>query len=447
MFRLLQWFRPSSRSDRPRAGVTRRRAAPRRCRPRLEALEDRLAPAVLTVNTTSDNNDPGHLGLTLAVQVLDLQNTSMLTPQQLQQVSGTLGSSDQIRFAPGLAGTITLAQGELVITRSVVIAGPGAANLTIDAHQQSRAFGVYNPGINVTLDGLTITGGVTHAYTFQGGNGGGVYNGGNLTVHNCTLSGNSAEYGGGGIYNAHGGALAISNCTLWGNTSPNGGGIYNGGMLTVSNSTLFGNTASLVAGPGATASVNGGGALFNVGTATLKSVTVTGNSTDYRGGAVNAFSGTLLLHNTIVAGNISPTPSASPKPSRQNGNLRTRAFTYSDIVGTVDGGSSFNLIGTGGSGGLTNGVNANLVGVSDSGLGLLATNGGPTQTCAVLVGSPALGAGDPSLLGTTDQRGVVRTSYVNIGAYQDPLPNPSGGDNSGSGSGGHLRIHHWPILQ
>jgi hypothetical protein len=33
-------------------------------------------------------------------------------------------------------------------------------------------------------------------------------------------------------------------------------------------------------------------------------------------------------------------------------------------------------------------------------------------------GSPALGAGDPALLGTTDQRGVTRTGAVDVGACQ-----------------------------
>jgi hypothetical protein len=37
---------------------------------------------------------------------------------------------------------------------------------------------------------------------------------------------------------------------------------------------------------------------------------------------------------------------------------------------------------------------------------------------ALLPGSPALDAGDPAELGISDQRGVVRTAGVNIGAYQ-----------------------------
>src|SRR5262249_35042542 len=54
----------------------------------------------------------------------------------------------------------------------------------------------------------------------------------------------------------------------------------------------------------------------------------------------------------------------------------------------------------------------------DPRLGPLQDNGGPTQTMALLAGSPALDAGDPAQLGTADQRGVLRLGGVNIGAYQ-----------------------------
>src|SRR5262249_34831495 len=48
----------------------------------------------------------------------------------------------------------------------------------------------------------------------------------------------------------------------------------------------------------------------------------------------------------------------------------------------------------------------------------LDNSGGPTLTHALLAGSPALNAGNPNQLGMPDQRGVVRTGGVNIGAYQ-----------------------------
>ena len=57
--------------------------------------------------------------------------------------------------------------------------------------------------------------------------------------------------------------------------------------------------------------------------------------------------------------------------------------------------SAYNLIGTGGSGGLSNGVNHNIVLTGSDGPGLapLGNYGGPTQTMALLPGSPAIGAG------------------------------------------------------
>src|SRR5262249_25628961 len=74
--------------------------------------------------------------------------------------------------------------------------------------------------------------------------------------------------------------------------------------------------------------------------------------------------------------------------------------------------------GTGGSGFAA----TDLVGTSgmpiDPRLGPLQDNGGPTQTMALLPGSPALNAGDRDQLGTADQRGVLRSRRGNIGAYQ-----------------------------
>jgi hypothetical protein len=80
----------------------------------------------------------------------------------------------------------------------------------------------------------------------------------------------------------------------------------------------------------------------------------------------------------------------------------------------------FNLIGDGsGAGGFTRtdqvGSASNPI---DPRLGPLQDNGGPTQTMALLPGSPALNAGDAAESGVPDQRGVVRTGRINIGAYQ-----------------------------
>ena len=62
--------------------------------------------------------------------------------------------------------------------------------------------------------------------------------------------------------------------------------------------------------------------------------------------------------------------------------------------------------------------------LADLGLAPLGNYGGPTQTIALLAGSPALGAGDRRLPGhhtpiTTDQRGLPLDSPdPDIGAFQ-----------------------------
>src|SRR6185436_2660845 len=96
------------------------------------------------------------------------------------------------------------------------------------------------------------------------------------------------------------------------------------------------------------------------------------------GGGIRAHAGTTTLKNTIVAGNF---------------NEDGATDAADDISGTVDAASSFNLIGTGGAGGLTDGGNSNQVGVADAGLGALADNGGNTQTHALLQASTAIERG------------------------------------------------------
>jgi predicted outer membrane repeat protein len=223
--------------------------------------------------------------------------------------------------------------------------------------------------------------------------GGGIYTAGSfgMTVSGCSLIGNratgSAAAWGGGLWNAA--ALTVSNSTFFANsTSGAAGGIDNWASLAISNSTFFGNSA------------DSGAALCNLAGATLTSVTVTSNVSTGQGGAVFN-SGTLRLDNSIVAANF----------------LGMTGGPASDVMGVLDGSSSFNLIGTGGSGGLSGGVNGNQVGVGDPKLGPL-TNDGGVLVCPLLPRSPAIGTGDPSLLGTTDQRGVVRTGSVSIGAFQ-----------------------------
>jgi predicted outer membrane repeat protein len=259
---------------------------------------------------------------------------------------------------------------------------------------------------------------------------------GSLVVSDSTFSGNSASFEGGAIaQDITQCFLTISNSTFSGNSATGLGGAIvmsdnffntpNGAIfsLVASNSTFTGNSADF------------GGAIYgqvtaNLGQATLTNVTIAQNRSNILGdrgiaGGIwcNGFD-RFVLSNSIVAGNLNGTgPGATPD----------------DISAGLDSPSAYNRIGTGFSG-LQNGVNGNQVGVTDPGLAPLGDYGGPTQTMALLSGSPAIGAGSPALAAAppvvlpgnsvisqgnpllTDQRGFgfLRTvnGSVDIGAYQ-----------------------------
>jgi hypothetical protein len=271
--------------------------------------------------------------------------------------------------------------------------------------------GIYNFG-TLMLSNATVSGNSVSYY----GYGGGIDNEGTLTLNNATVSGNSAGQGGGGIFN-YAGTVTLNNATVSGNSAGYGGGIViDSGTVTLNYTTISGNSTTH----------GGAGGIANSGTLTLNNTTVSGNSVGpplyggYGGGIAN--SGTLTLNNTTVSGNSAIDYGGGIDNYMYGGTLTTRntiiagntAHIAPDLEGSL-GSLGHNLIGntSGGSGfDATDLLNVNPL------LGPLQDNGGPTKTMALLAGSPALNAGDPDQLGVADQRGVLRSGGVNIGAYQ-----------------------------
>src|ERR1039458_2181876 len=105
-----------------------------------------------------------------------------------------------INFASGLNGTITLTNGELVITNSLTFVGPGATNLFISGNQSNRIFNITSTNATVVISNVTICNG--HAAL----DGGGIYNAGNLNLIGCLVSNNQA---GSGIVVTNGGAVPL----------------------------------------------------------------------------------------------------------------------------------------------------------------------------------------------------------------------------------------------
>jgi hypothetical protein len=150
-------------------------------------------------------------------------------------------------------------------------------------------------GVVATIDGLGITGGYAIGYPW----GGGIQNFGNLTLQNSAVAGNHAggdTEAGGGIYN--GGTLSVIGTIITGNTAPFGGGIANYATMTMSNTTVTFNSATH----------NGGGLDNDYGaSATISDSTFAGNTAGGYGGAVDNDTATLTLANSTLVLNKAST--------------------------------------------------------------------------------------------------------------------------------------------
>jgi len=189
------------------------------------------------------------------------------------------------------------------------------------------------------------------------------------------------------------GMLTINKSTISGNSAGDywGGGIYNETSLTVNNSTISGNGLAYY-----------GGGIFNWSTLAISNSTVSGNTATIGGGIFN-IDGQIVLQNTIVA--------SSPRGGNCSGTITSLGYNLSS-----DNTCNFN-----GPGDMKN---------TETKLGKLNNNGGPTQTIRLLKGSPAIDAGNPNgctdsngKLLKTDQRGAPRPDKedktgCNMGAYE-----------------------------
>jgi hypothetical protein len=401
-----------------------------RWRPNLETLEGRCLPSTVT-----NLNDAG--------------------PGSLRQAIIDTPAGGTVNFQPSLSGTIPLTTGELMIAKDLTIAGPGVGMITISGNHVSRVISIAAASA-VDISGLIIADGKANP------SGGGIYNAGTLTISHVVIRGNSVSFPGlggpglgGGIYNT--GSLTISYSTLLDNSAAGGfadngnpgegGGLYNSGSATVTYSTLTNNSAS--GGSGGSGYNRGlGGAIANASMLTLAESTLTGNSThglDMAVGAGIENTGTLTVTNTTISGNAARGTGGRGQGGIDNasrfnlwntivaGNM---ARSGPDMYGQVTS-LGHNLIGDGSD--VTGLTETDLVGTAENPidplLGPLLNNGGPTQTMALLPGSPAIDAGDNTDAPMWDQRGPgfprIIHGTIDIGAFEyraprqlDPNPVP-----------------------
>ncbi|MGH7992053.1 MAG: glycosyl hydrolase family 28 protein [Limisphaerales bacterium] len=396
-----------------------------------------------------DTNTPGQVKAVITAPVTwTVSSLNNIGTGSLRQQVASAHSGDTIVFSNGLTGTVPLSSGEIVLSNSISILGPGAGRLAVSGTGVSRVFEVASG--SSLLAGLCITNGKPSS-----GDGGGIMvdSGAGLVLSNCLVVGNSTAGNGGGLINQ--GMLTVWNSFITNNASTlggHGGGLYNQyGTSVLWNCTISGNKVNIGESP----YDGGGGGIDNrYGACIFVNCTIYSNTVanasptgvEYGGGIYNEppeAAIRVMLTNCTVASNYLITNVLNHAQSFGGGIWGNITYVAGSIIANniagngpdvgdyfVSGG--YNLIGkSDGSIGFSNGVMHDLVGSIASPinplLGPLQNNGGPTPTVALSTNSPAIDQGNSFGL-TTDQRGAPRPfDYPSIA-------NAGGGDGSDIGA-------------
>jgi hypothetical protein len=235
------------------------------------------------------------LTVTTLVDEDDSPTGAQLSLREAMRVADTAGEFRTIRFLPGLTGgTIELDSPLSVGTQSLRITGEGLTDgITLSGLNTNRLFALNNA--TVTVDSLTLRDG-------SASSGGGAFLVGasaRLVLDRVTLVSCEGGAGEGGAIQAEG-SVAITNCTFLDNTANQGGAIFMLGAtadLKVANTTFARNTA--------TGNSDGGGAIFNTldAATAIRYCTFVGNTASASGGGIFNDSGTVVVGESLFAGN------------------------------------------------------------------------------------------------------------------------------------------------
>ncbi|MDR2699128.1 MAG: right-handed parallel beta-helix repeat-containing protein [Candidatus Methanoplasma sp.] len=220
-----------------------------------------LAGAAAWGGTASDSD---------AVTIM-VMNGNDSGPNSLRDALSSANNGDTIIFHPSVT-VIALTSGEISFSQT---------NITIDG---GSGVTITNPGLGFRiLDSTATTGALTlkgliveNGYSIIGA-GGGVRTYSQITIENCTFRDNttSNSYNGGAVFG--GSNVTMTDCTFTGNSAGwSGGAVFSLGRITMTDCTFTGNSAA-----------KDGGAVFG-GNVTMTDCTFTGNSAaDEGGGAVH----------------------------------------------------------------------------------------------------------------------------------------------------------------
>ncbi len=256
--------------------------------------------------------------------------------------------------------------------------------------------GVRNRG-TLLIEGSLITG--NHAFDA----GGGIFNQGTATVINSTLSNNSTFEDGGGIYSDFDATTTVIDSEITGNYSFwDGSGIfaYEGNYpdegITITGSTISGNEHS-------------GVVIFyglSNNTLTITNSTISGNGND--GMYILGSFGGIVVENSTFVGNGG---------DNLDGYVFDNPAYFKNVISAYAGGADCSFDGFtdgGGNFGSDGSCGPNDITGLDP---VLADNGGPTRTHALLAGSSAIDAGGDCGF-AADQRGFGRDASCDSGAFE-----------------------------
>ncbi|QDV53622.1 choice-of-anchor Q domain-containing protein [Gimesia fumaroli] len=261
----------------------------------VERLEDRT---LLTAFTVVNTNDSGAGSLRDAIE----------------QANANAGA-DTISFDAALAAQTIVVSTEMQITDDLMLTGLGADLLTLDGNGDSRIFniddGSFETMLTVSLSGMTLT----NAFNSIGG---AVFSHEDLTLENCTISGNQSGWRGAGVYSEQGrlfitGSTFAENQTLY--SSSSGAGIYSvDSTLTVRDSTFHKNETF----------TSGGGIFYTYETGTtsleVSNCTFTENIGG-GGGGISVFRGSVIVSDSTFYQNQAMTEDA---PASGGGGISVR---------------------------------------------------------------------------------------------------------------------------
>jgi CSLREA domain-containing protein len=250
-----------------------------------------------------------------------------------------------------------------------------------------------NAGTALTLVNSDLTDNIARAMGGGTGGGGLFVNGGDALVATTAVTGNRAlgrDALGGGVLVADGSAT-IEQALIAQNEAYFGGGlaVLAGASAGVENTTVYANTGRF-----------GGGGYSQEGAITFDSATIAANVAQAGGGGLynrnppNGGVPFVTLRNSIVADN---TAQIGPDLKGRHGSDGW------NVIGTAPPASTFPAQPSDQTG-------------TDPMLEPLADNGGPTDTAALMAGSPAIDSGQTAL--AVDQRGVARTEPDDVGAVE-----------------------------